>query len=219
VKTVYFVRHGESEANVGHPIFQGETSNLTARGKEQARVIADRCKRLDFDILISSPTARARATAEHISSATGKPIVFEELFTERKIPSGLVGLPMKDPKADEVFKRWEQSLFDPNIRVEDSENFLDIKARAEQALKYLEGRRESRIVVVSHGFFLRTILARILFGEALSPQELKTIISTFRTSNTGLTLTQYEPEEATESWGIPQNSWVIRAWNDHAHLG
>ncbi|MEK9154175.1 MAG: phosphoglycerate mutase family protein [Patescibacteria group bacterium] len=39
MKTVYLVRHGESEANAGFPTYQAETSKLTERGIAQARFL------------------------------------------------------------------------------------------------------------------------------------------------------------------------------------
>ena len=95
MKTIYFVRHGESEANVGHPTFLGEKSDLTPKGREQARFIAERCKNLSFDALISSTAERARMTAEYISQVTGKNVEVEKVFTERKLPTSIIGQPKK----------------------------------------------------------------------------------------------------------------------------
>ena len=73
MKTVYFVRHGESEANTGEaPVFQGPTSLLTEKGKEQARFIAKRVSKLSFDAIISSPAVRTIATADAIREEVGK---------------------------------------------------------------------------------------------------------------------------------------------------
>ena len=219
MKTVYFVRHGESEANVGHPVFQGEESDLTPRGEEQARFIADRAKNLQFEALISSRALRARKTADYISQATGVKHEPVEIFSERKLPSRFVGIPVDDEDVRPKFEAWEKSLYEPDVRVEDGENFSDITKRAGGALAYLEKRSESYILVVTHGFFLRTIIARVLFGEKVTPDELKKIIATFRTANTGLTLMQFGVGDSREAWGIPKNPWIIRVWNDHAHLG
>lgn len=68
-KVVYFVRHGESEANVA-PVFQSPDSPLSERGRHQAQLIGERVSQLRFDALISSPFARARETAQVIAQAT-----------------------------------------------------------------------------------------------------------------------------------------------------
>ena len=52
VKTVYFVRHGQSEDNVA-PVFQSPDSPLNEKGKKQADSIAQRISKLSFDALIA----------------------------------------------------------------------------------------------------------------------------------------------------------------------
>lgn len=52
VKTVYFVRHGQSVDNIS-PVFQGEDSDLSEDGIRQADFIAKRVSHLQFDKLIS----------------------------------------------------------------------------------------------------------------------------------------------------------------------
>jgi broad specificity phosphatase PhoE len=67
MKTVYFVRHGQSEGNVGM-YFQGEKSPLTEFGRKQAAFVARRCKGLKIDAIISSSMERAQETAGIISN-------------------------------------------------------------------------------------------------------------------------------------------------------
>ena len=74
MKTIYFVRHGESTANIGFPTYQGEASDLTEKGIEQAKFIAMRCKKLRVDALLASTANRAKQTAEYIGKEIGKEI-------------------------------------------------------------------------------------------------------------------------------------------------
>lgn len=218
MKTVYFVRHGESEANIGTPVFQGETSPLTARGHEQAKFIAKRCQKLSFDVLIASPTIRTQGTAKYISELTGKPILTEPLFLERKLPEEMLGQQTKDPAVHESYEKWERGFFEEGIRVGTGENFLDLKERAGAALAYLAERPESSFLVVTHGFLLRMMVARIVFGDDLTVGEFTKILQAVRTANTGLTVAEYEPKKGG-TLGLPPPKWLIRVWNDHAHLG
>ncbi|MDP2655923.1 MAG: histidine phosphatase family protein, partial [bacterium] len=80
-KTVYFVRHGQSEGNVG-TVFQPLNSPLTEKGREQAEYIAERAASLSFESVVSSPLTRARETAEAIAKRTKKSIEFSDLFVE-----------------------------------------------------------------------------------------------------------------------------------------
>ncbi|MDE2037935.1 MAG: histidine phosphatase family protein [Patescibacteria group bacterium] len=209
-KVVYFVRHGQSVANVT-PVFQSEDSPLSATGKKQAQLIAGRISQIDFDALISSPSMRTKETAEFISHKTGKPIVFSDLFVERIKPSSVSGKPHDDKEASKRFHDWETSLHVPNMRVEDGENFDDITARAAQALSFLYNRPEKRIVVVTHGFFLRALLAKVLNGDSLTSKNFRSFLLHSIMDNTGLSAIKYIESEKGSAW----NLWIH---NDHAHL-
>ncbi len=201
MKTVYLVRHGESEGNVGL-YFQGiDNSPLTERGKEQARFVATRCMNLPVDVMISSPALRTKETAEMISSAIDKPIEWSDLFVERD-----------DPEAAHMEESWDKSLYDEHAPVSDGEHFVPLRSRARAALAYLEKREEQNILVVTHGFFMRAMLAYVIFGETLTGAELKKFIYATRTENSGITV-------ITDDSNVSNSPWRIRVFNDHAHLG
>lgn len=71
---IYFIRHGESEANVRH-VFAGQKDDsiLTKKGEEQALATAIEIKKeeLKIDKIISSPLKRALKTAEIIAQELG----------------------------------------------------------------------------------------------------------------------------------------------------
>lgn len=210
-KKVFFVRHGESEANVT-PVFQDSYSPLTARGKEQAQFMAKRASRLPIEGIISSSMTRARETADIIARRCEKDMTESDVFVERKKPTVISGEPFSNTSAQDIHERWIESLFVSGMYVEDGENFDQIKARAIEALHYLSQREETSIMVVTHGFFLRTIAACIFFGEALKDFELRTVVERLYIENTGLTVCAYDPDLD----GMP---WWVHVWNDHAHLG
>ena len=62
-KIVYFVRHGESEANIT-PVYQPLGSPLSDKGRQQAKLIAERIAKVSFEALVVSPLFRAKETAE-----------------------------------------------------------------------------------------------------------------------------------------------------------
>lgn len=210
-KTVYFVRHGQSEGNIA-PVFQTLDSPLSEKGKEQAKLIAERVSKLSFETLIASPLPRTKDTAEAVAASTGKDIEYSELFVERVKPSNLGGKSYDDPEADKLWMEWEESLYTPGLRAEDGENFDDLILRADKALAFLKERPEESLVVVTHGFFLRTIVARVLLGDTLTPESFRKLQSSMEMENTGLTVLHYgERYEGT--------SWMVWTYNDHAHLG
>lgn len=211
MKTVYFVRHGQSEANVA-PEFQGPDSPLSDRGIEQARMVADRAKRIEFDTLLSSPYSRARSTAEIIGQATGKEPEFSELFVERIKPEGINGKPYTDEAAAKIWRDWEASLHTPGLRIADGENFEDLVARADSALSFLLDRPEEHLLVVTHGYFLRTIIARVLLKDSLTSESFRNIQRSAHIENTGLTVIRHERGFESEP------EWKLWTYNDHAHL-
>jgi broad specificity phosphatase PhoE len=210
-KIVYFVRHGQSADNIA-PIFQSVNSPLTEEGKRQAGVIAKRAASIPFDVLISSPLPRAKETAEFISTSTGKAIEFLDTLVESIKPTGLEGKPFTDAEADALWKQWRESQSDPALRVGDGENYSDLIARADAVLEYLYNRPEETLMVVTHGYFLRTIMIRVMLGDSLSPGNFKAFQSRANTENTGISVIKYNATYFGTSWKL----WI---YNDHAHLG
>jgi broad specificity phosphatase PhoE len=210
-KVVYFVRHGQSEDNVA-PVFQSPDSPLSAVGRAQAARIAERVAKLSFQALLASPYRRAQETAAVIGNITGKVPEFVELFTERVKPTSINGKPFTDVTAAQVWRAWTQSLSTPGMRVEDGENYDDLLTRADAALSLLQDRAESSIVVVTHGYFLRTIVARVILGNALSGEAFQHFHRVAAIENTGLTVLRYQG-------GFEEDPcWRLWIYNDHAHL-
>jgi len=211
-KIVYFVRHGQSEDNAA-PLFQGPQSPLSEKGKMQANFIAKRVCSLSFEALISSPLQRAKQTAEAIALSTHKQIDFSDLFVERVKPSEINGKPHPDKRASELWRDWEKSMSTPGLRVSDAENYDDIIIRADRALAYLYDRPEKILVVVTHGYFLRALVARVLLGDSLSAKSFKHFhTSVSGMENTGVSVLLYEGAFEQEP------CWRLHAYNDHTHL-
>src|SRR5919201_4975460 len=69
---LYFVRHGESEANLLHEISnRGLKHGLTERGRAQARALADTLRDRNIQRLYASPLLRAQQTAEILARELG----------------------------------------------------------------------------------------------------------------------------------------------------
>lgn len=210
-KIVYFVRHGQSEDNAS-PVFQAYDSRLNERGREQARYVAERASQLGADILISSPQPRAYETAEIISKTVGKQVVASDLFVERGKPSFVDGKPWEDARASKMYDEWDKSLYTPGYKVADGENYDEIVSRADAALAYLLKQDVSKILVVSHGHFIRTIVARVILGDTLTGDSLLRFHRTTSLENTALTVLHYR-----EAYQEPA-AWRLWTLNDHAHF-
>jgi broad specificity phosphatase PhoE len=212
-KTVYFIRHGESEANIS-PVYQGPSSPLSQTGLDQAERVAVRVSKLDFEALISSPLSRTKQTSAEITKLTNKIPEYSELFVERIKPSKLFDMPHDAPGLKELSREWKKSIFDPSMRVEDGENYSDLINRSDKALEFLQKRDETNIVVVTHGYFLRTIIARVLLGDTISGENFKNFQSSIVMQNTGISVLQYSKFKDEKDF-----KWRLWVYNDHSHLG
>lgn len=211
MKRFYFVRHGESDSNVGG-ILAGASTPLTTKGYEQARFIAARATKLPIEVIISSPMLRAHETARCIAEATGKDIELSELFVERKHPTEQFGKGSNDPEAVKIEDVVLEHFGEEGYRYSDEENFDDLKGRALKAMKFLENRPENHILIASHAFFLRIFVGTVFFGKDLSGYEANRMVRTLKTQNTALTIFDYDVEDK-------RSHWRIFTLNDHAHLG
>jgi broad specificity phosphatase PhoE len=211
MKKIYFVRHGESEGNAG-PIRQTASTSLTEKGRSQAAYVAERCAKLPIEVVISSTMTRAKETAEIILTKVSKPIEYSDLFVERRRPSEVLGKPKDNPEAEQAETEIKKHFHEPGWRFSDEENFEDLKERASKALEYLSQRPEENILVVTHGYFMRIVMAYMLFGKTLTGEECVKCIRKFHMENTGITVLEHDKANEKTPWWL----WI---WNDHAHLG
>ncbi|MDR3571505.1 MAG: histidine phosphatase family protein [Candidatus Pacebacteria bacterium] len=207
MKTFYFVRHGSTEFNE-KGVFQFAETPLSNTGEHQAQELAHRFENIHVEAIISSDMTRAVQTATAIAEKVGTPVEQSALFHEHLRPSVIRGLSYVDAKAQDVIEILRGLWTHPTERHQDEENFHDLKARALQAIEFLERRPESSIVVVSHGTFLKMLLCTMSARESVTPELFRAIDRVFFTSNTGITKAEYETKR-----------WKIVTWNDRAHLG
>ncbi|MDQ1300083.1 MAG: hypothetical protein QG636_751 [Patescibacteria group bacterium] len=210
MKEIYLVRHGESEGNAGTH-YQNENTRLTELGREQAAFVAQRATKLPLEALIASTVVRAQETASIISERIGLPISSSELFVERRRPTEQIDQRKDDPSIMAAEEAIMQSSSVPGMRFSDEENFDDLNARSRAALAFLETHPKDKILVVTHGVFLRNIVAQVIFGQDLKGEDCGHVLNAFIASNTGITVLRFDPTLT--------KPWKLLTWNDHAHLG
>lgn len=205
MKTVYFIRHGQSTGNASLKAQQGAHTLLTERGLEQAKTVARHMKKLPIQAIIASPFARTKATAEELGRELDLPIEYSELLVERRRPSIQLRKPKNHP-------RWLWAQFQLALlsrfswyRHSDEETPEELLQRAHQALAFLAARPEDTIIVVTHGAFMRAMHAAMTFGEGITGRAYLASTRHLRTRNTALMIATYGPE-----------GWDVRAWNADA---
>ncbi len=206
MKTIYFVRHGSTEGNESNS-FQQPDILLSEEGIKQANIVARRFREIPLDVVVSSDMTRAQMTAEIISQAVDKPLVIESLFKEIMRPSAVRGRSKDDPEVRGIMNQIKANFHLSEWHHSDEENFQDLKVRAEKALVYLEKRKEEKILVVTHGNFLRMLLGVIVMGDDCTPQIYKNFVQSFNVINTGITLCK-----------TFEGKLSVQVWNDYGHL-
>lgn len=206
MKTVYFVRHGETEWNE-KGIYQHRKVPLSEKGLTQASFVAKRFRTIYVESILASDMTRAIQTAELIAGETGHAVEVEPLFQEILRPSEIRGKSLTDPSAVLV-RSFIDENFETGLRHSDEENFHDLSQRARGAIQVLENRSESAIAVVTHGTFLKMMIAVMAFKEKLRATEYLGIDRLLLPSNTGITKCTFN-----------NGKWQLVVWNDHAHLG
>jgi len=204
---VYFVRHAESKLGAAG-IHQKDSTELSETGIKQAKILAKRFSRISIDIILCSSHQRAKQTAAIINQSLKKPIEFTPLLGETRKPTEIQGKKVDDLGVVEIKELIKKHYHKGNWRHSDEETFDDLKERAEKAINLISNLKKENILVVTHGMIMRTIIPMMIFG-GLTPDMSVKINESFKTNNTGITLCEYTEEK----------KWVLRTWNDHAHLG
>jgi probable phosphoglycerate mutase len=164
--TLYFARHGETEANVARR-FQGWTRDtpLTPLGLQQAAAIATILQRelgpAPAIRMVASPLSRARLTMEIIRDRLGLPL--EGFATDNRLKE--INLGAWDGLTDAEAQAQSPVLFSTrgndkwHVRVPGGENYAEVAARVTDWVRELD----ADTFAVSHGATTR-ILRGLLGG-------------------------------------------------------
>lgn len=139
---IYFIRHGESEANV-RKVFAGQKDDslLTDEGKKQAKATAEEMAKegLKIDKIYSSPLKRAYETAEIIAKEIG--FDTSKIITENRIIEYDMGSLSETP--------WHTISSAILVSAENAEDPEKFKDRVCSCVKELSELPEN-ILLVSH---------------------------------------------------------------------
>lgn len=198
MKTIYLIRHGETQAN-RDGVFRGRGEvPLSPTGVKQARELQVRVAALDVQRVISSPLRRAAQTAA-ICFPGREPELLElvnNLDLGRWAGRRKMEIAAEEP---ELWRRW---LEEPERMVfPGGEALAAVKARTRAFLLQLAAASEERIAVVSHRSVLKCLLAEALGLGAKWFWK-------FHLDNASLTVLIHDPGRG----------FVLAKLNDTAHL-
>jgi len=217
----YFVRHGESLMNAAH-FRQGPDGSLSDKGKAQAAATGERLSGTVFDATLVSPYTRTMETAEILLQKirTRKPPELNDLIIERRNPSEIVGKSAEDQLVKHIVDLIDKSDHADNFRYSDEENFEDLKQRAAKLLQYLAGRKEKKILVVTHSIFLKMIVAYIVHGESLNAYKYNVLSFLNDSNNASITVCRHNRYFIKSGLlrrllGLTTKDWEVVAWDDY----
>ncbi|MGY4525152.1 histidine phosphatase family protein [Pseudomonas sp. TE21394] len=156
MKNVRLIRHGESAANAGEPTRDHASIPLTAKGLEQARIVAHSHTSAP-GLIIASPFLRAQATA--LATTALYPGAAFETWPIHEFtylaPARCVDTTVSQRRSwvDAYWQRSDSAFSDG----EGAESFRDLVARAMEFLERLEKQSANAILVFTHGQFMNTV--------------------------------------------------------------
>jgi len=190
IKQLILVRHGETLHNVAG-IAQGwNDSELSDKGREQIRGLAERLVAYAPTTIYSSPLGRAISTAEVIGNVTGVKVVTLDDLREMNY-GAWEGRSFLDVRREyeEIYQRW---IDDETCRCPDGESHADVRARLERAFAAMNSERP---IVVTHGTAIRIAATALLQLPVMASRH-------FAQDNAGMNV-----------FVRRQDRWVLKVWN------
>ena len=149
---LYFVRHGESEANIVREFSnRGFKHGLTERGLQQAEELGLKLRQVPFKKIYTSPLKRAFQTAETLKLQLNCPLEVSDAL--REFDTGVLE-GKSDPESWEIHTWVRNQWLGGNweARIPGGESRLDIQARFTPLIERLtEHIAEENFLLVGHG--------------------------------------------------------------------
>lgn len=202
----FLVRHGETIWNRQRK-YQGQSDvTLTDEGRTQARILSERLKGEQIDVIYASDLSRTVETAEIIAKHHGRKVLTAPLM--RELSFGI----WEGMTYDEIIQKWPQEYKewqdDPyNKKPPEGETLSELCERVSKFLMETAKKHpDSRILVVSHAGPIRAILSVLLNLR-------QDFFWKFKISNTSITIIEYDGQkELAES-----DAFIVTANNTY-HL-
>lgn len=187
---VWFMRHGETNWNVQRRIQGWSDIPLNSHGRRQAELVARHLQGIPFEALYSSDLQRAMSTAQAVSRWVNLEATPESLLRERGFGEG-----------EGLLQHEARQRFPNGYRGRESDT--QIHARARAMLTQLANKHERRVLCISHGGFIRTVLDTIGLKEVPPLQ------------NTSISCVTYD----SGKWSIAHVNWYVHLRELQSDIG
>jgi len=201
VPTILLIRHGESQANAGLPTADPRDIELTERGREEARCVAQEIQRSysPLDRIVVSAYQRAQQTAEYTRQYLKHPTIPIEIWPVQEF-TYLSEWGKKSSTVEErrptVLRYWEQAnpTYTDGPDAESFQQFIERVRQARDRLRTVAGT----VAVFSHHQFICALLWLSLQdippARAQTMREFKDFLDACPLANGTIVRVQYERE-------------------------
>ncbi|MEM9921573.1 MAG: histidine phosphatase family protein [Bacteroidota bacterium] len=178
-KTIYIIRHGQTEFNKQH-IIQGSgvDSSLNDTGQAQAKAFFRHYEEVSFDAVLVSGLIRTQQTVQPFID---KGLPWEKWNEINEIGWGIHEGQKSEPWMVESYKQtiaaWGRGEFDASV--EQGESAAKLAARLGTFVEHIKNRPEKQLLVCSHGRAMRCLMC------VLQRQHLREM-ENYKHANTGL---------------------------------
>ena len=158
---LHLFRHGETNWNKEGRAQSHNGSKLTNLGINQAQIVRDKIRNIEFDCIYSSSSRRAKQTAELIWPQRVTEILYS--YSLREIELGpwegqlYQDIKLTDPTSHRHF------FFEPHLfSLKGAETFQNLTERSVKFVhEIFDNNRAEVVAVVSHGAFLKALFTKL----------------------------------------------------------
>jgi probable phosphoglycerate mutase len=192
MKTLYLVRHGETDHNAAGRAMGQMDVPLNKRGLEQARQTADFLRRYPIEHIVSSDLGRAMSTAQPLAETLG--LVVQPEVRLRELSFGILeGKTVAECEAIDPVSvaRWRSGDFDATLPGGESRRSLMARTRA--VLDEIISGPHAHVALFSHGGTLNALHTHMVEHGHPTPREY--IPRAFRFHNAAVSMAAYAEDQ------------------------
>lgn len=159
--TAILMRHGETAWNLAGRVMGRHPVELTDRGREQVETTARFALSIKPDLIVTSPLVRARQSAEIVAAALGGLEIVEEPAIAEVLYGRWEGMHYHELIDDPHYITYRKSPIEHPTP--GGETIPEVQARGVAAvMRAMEAHAGQRVLFVSHGDIVRTVLCHFL---------------------------------------------------------
>ena len=159
---IIFIRHGETEWNSQQRMQGHSNSDLSSVGQAQIQALGQWMKNVPFDHIYSSDSLRAKQTAEAITQFSGHELKIDLRLREKNL-GVFEGLTSEEARKihPEVFSLFKTA--GSKYVIDEGESTQQLQDRALEIVDEIRIKHlEERVLVVTHGGFIRVVMKHSL---------------------------------------------------------